>query len=148
MTLLATTAAEARKVTWQAVEVRSGDDGKRVAATLKGLLKTATKRAKWGDGDKLEMKARVKKLEWEAHDDVLRVSVTVVARIKGGETARSHIRLGGHPKDRRKIEKEALKIVADGLVTRLSDIARREAAAAKKAREEAEAEEAEEDDEE
>lgn len=118
-------AAGTTRVRWTKVEVRAGDDAARVGRTLEKLLVRASRKAKWGKGDRLELTARVTKLVWEERDDVLRVTVTVVARIKGGESARSHIRLGGHPKDRRAIEQEALDIVASGLVTRLSDIARR-----------------------
>lgn len=131
--------AAGRQVRWTKVEVRSSVEqpdedraktASRVARTLEKLLVKASRKAKWGKGDRLELTARVTKLVWEEHDDVLRVTVTVVARIKGGESARSHIRLGGRPKERRSIEKDALEIVAGGLVTRLSDIARRRAEAA------------------
>jgi hypothetical protein len=124
LTLLAPDVAAARTVKWTQVEVRQGDDAHRVAANLKSLLKKASDRVKWGKGDKLELTARVTEFAWEKNDDVLRVSVTVVATISGGKSARSHIRIGGHVNKRRDIENEALKIVADGLVTRLSDIAR------------------------
>jgi hypothetical protein len=106
------------------VAVRKGEDAKRVEANLRSILVKETRRAKWGDGDKLQLHARVTELVWEQDDDVLRVKVTVVARIAGGKSARSHIRLGGHLRERRKIEKQALGIVASGLVTRLAAIAR------------------------
>jgi hypothetical protein len=48
----------------------------------------------------------------------------VVARIEGGKGARSHIRVGGRLRERTKLERQALKIVADGLVTRLSSLSR------------------------
>lgn len=114
----------ARKVTWTAVEVRSGDHSKAVARDLKKLLRRETRRAKWGKGKGLELSARVSKLVWEKNDDVLRVTVTVVAKIAGGQGARSHIRLGGSPTERRKLLRQALSIVSSGLVTRLSTIAR------------------------
>lgn len=117
--------AEARgRVSWTQVDVRKGDDAKRVGSNLKKLLEKKSRRAKWGKGAKLELRARVTKLSWEERDDVLRVSVTVVAKIVGGKTARSYIRMGGHPKERRKIEKQALDIVSSGLVTRLAAIAK------------------------
>ncbi len=115
----------ARRVTWSAVEVRSGDDAKTVARDLSRLLRRETRRAKWGKGDNLELNARVIQLRWEKHDDVLRVTVTVIGKISGGKGVRSHIRLGGSPKQRRKLLRQALKIVSGGLVTRLSTIARR-----------------------
>lgn len=120
--------AAARKVRWDKIEVRTGDDAKRVEKRLGKLLKRATKAAKWGKGDTVKLSAKLTKLTWEKNDDVLRVSVTVVAKIIGGRGARSHIRIGGHPKDKQKLEEEALKIVSDGLITRLSDMARTRAA--------------------
>jgi hypothetical protein len=116
--------AEARNVKWKAVEVRVAEDGPRVEQTLTKLLKNATRKAKWGKGDTVELSAKLTQLEWERRDDVLRVSVTVVARITGKPFARSRIRIGGRPADKRKIEKEALRIVSEGLITRLSDMAR------------------------
>ncbi|MEM9691773.1 MAG: hypothetical protein AAGA56_04465 [Myxococcota bacterium] len=123
------------RVRWVDVAVREGDDQKRVARTFEKLLVYKSRRAKWGKGERLELTARVKRLDWEPRGDVLRVTVTVVAKIKGVRGARSHIRIGGDPDKRRELEKRALKIVAGGLVTRLSAIAREQAAAAKRAKE-------------
>ncbi len=122
--LSATDVEAARKVTWTTVEVGSGDNRKAVARDLKKLLRRETRRAKWGKGKGLELSARVSKLAWEKNDDVVRVTVTVVAKIAGGKGARSHIRLGGSPTERRKLLRQALRIVSSGLVTRLSSIAR------------------------
>lgn len=123
--------AWARRVTrveWVDVKGK-GDDAARVSKQLEKLLIAASRKAKWGKGPELKLTARVTKLEWESSEDVLRVSVTVVANIRGGKGARSHIRIGGRPSKRRQLEEQALKVVADGLVTRLSDLARRQAAA-------------------
>ena len=127
--LPAVDSAEARpsRVDWT-VEVRQGEDAKRVARTLRQLFKRASKRADWGKGGPVKLHARVAELRWQRlEDDVVRVHVTVVARIEGGKSARSHIRLGGDPARRRKLEKDALRIVADGLVTRLSAMTRKRA---------------------
>ncbi len=133
--------AEARKVRWDKIEVRKGDDAHRVQLKLSKLLKRATRKATWGKGDTVALSARLTHLVWEQHDDVVRVSVTVVAKIIGGNGARSHIRIGGHPKDRAKVEEQALRIVSDGLITRLSDMARTESAEAEKKKKAEEAEE-------
>ncbi len=131
--LAAPQVAEARtRVTWTKVDARAGDDTKRVAKSLEKLLVRKSRKAKWGKGEKLNLSARVTKLTWERHDDVLRVSVTVVAKIAGGKGARSHIRIGGRPSERRKTEAQALNIVASGLVTRLVALAKARAARAEK----------------
>lgn len=117
-------AAAARQIYWKEVEVLPGEDAARVKTNLKGLLRYETKRAKWGKGKDVHLYARVTEFAWERSDDVLRVHVTVVARIAGGESARSRIRIGGHPRERKKLMRQALSIVASGLVTRLAAIAR------------------------
>lgn len=133
-------AAAGPKVKWTKIEVRPGDDGARVARILKGELKRASQREDWTKGSSksakkrksasYQLSAKVTKLTWEKDDDVLRVSVTVVARIDDGprgkrQRVKSHIRMGGHPKRRGKLEKQALQIVARGIVTRLAEVARR-----------------------
>lgn len=117
-------ALAARPVEWATIDVRDGADAKRVEKSLRMLLKKATRAAKWGKGGTLVLSARVTHFEWEQHDDVLRLTVTVVARIRSGASARSHIRVGGRLTERSKLEKQALGIVAGGLVTRLADMAR------------------------
>jgi hypothetical protein len=116
--------AEARAVKWTAVEVRAGDDSDRVAKAMRKLLERQSRKADWGKGKPLQLSAHVTQLDWEERGDVVRVTVTVVAKISGGHHARSKIRLGGKPSARRKLEQEALGIVAGGLVTRLSNLAR------------------------
>jgi len=128
------------KVQWDKITVRPGDDGRRVAKILKLELKRASRREDWTKGSGKSAKkrksatyrlsAKVTTLDWVKDDDVLRVSVTVVARIDDGprgkrQHVRSHIRMGGHPKRRRKLEEQALQIVARGIVTRLAEVARR-----------------------
>lgn len=117
-------AEAAGRILWRKIVVRPGDDAKRVSERLRAALKRASRKAKWGKGSKLELSARVTRLDWETREDVLRVSCTVVARIEGGPGARSHIRLGGRPNERRQLEKQAIGIVSSGLVTRLAEIAR------------------------
>jgi ribosomal protein L35 len=117
--------AKLRKIKWSRVEVPTSKHSKRVSSRLRHLLRKASKHAKWGKGDPVELRVRVTKLAWENKDDVLRLTLTVIGRIKGGKGARSHIRVGGRPREKRKLEGQALKIVADGLVTRLSALSRR-----------------------
>jgi len=129
MLMLAAPASESwaarKKVDWTAVEVRPGDDAKRISRQLRRQLQKASKGADWGKNKKLALRAQVKVLEWEEGDEVVRLKLTVTARIVDGPTARSHIRLGARPSERRKLERQALRIVADGLVTRLAEIARK-----------------------
>jgi hypothetical protein len=119
-------AAARPRVDWADVAVREGDDAKRLGKELQGFLKKASKRADWGKrGGKVRLAARVARFEWLDGEEVLRLEVTVVGRVQGGPEVRSRIRVGGRPGDRKKLEKEGLRIVAEGLVTRLADIVRR-----------------------
>jgi len=129
--LTSSSPAQARRsrVEWSAVEVRAGDDAKRVAKMVRRMLKRAPRRAKWGKSKStVKLTAKVTQLRWETHEDVLRLTVTMRASIKGGKTARSHLRVGGRPKKRRKLERQTLKIVVGGLVTRMADMVRRQRA--------------------
>jgi hypothetical protein len=113
-----------KKVDWTSVEADGAADERRVEKLLRELLTEASRRADWGKGPTLKLSARVRALEWQRLDDVLRVDVTVVGRIEGGPSARSRIRLGGRPAERKKLEKDALRVVATGIVTRLAELAR------------------------
>jgi len=126
--LLATAdASAARRVAWTQVAAPAIEHPAQIAHALRRRLVRASRHAKWGHGPRLELSARITDLTWERQQDVLRVSLTVVAKIAGGKGARSHIRLGGRPDRRRKLLRQALQIVSGGLVTRLAEIARKAA---------------------
>jgi hypothetical protein len=115
------------RVEWAAVQIREGDDAPRIEKKLRALLQKAAKRAQWGKGDKLRLVVHVARLDWEDHDDVARVDVKAVARIEGAAPVRTRIRMGGHTRERRRLEEQALRVVAEGVVTRLSAMARERA---------------------
>jgi hypothetical protein len=54
----------------------------------------------------------------------VRLSCTVLGRLEGGPSARSRISFGASPKDRAALEKQVLRMVANGVVARLAEIAR------------------------
>jgi hypothetical protein len=119
-------AAARARIDWSEVAVRDGADAKRVAKTLTSLLKKAGRHADWGKGkSQVRLKARVAKLEWQEQEGVVRLELAVIGRVESGPEVRSRIRVGGKPSDRAKIEREGLRIVAEGLVTRLAEIVRR-----------------------
>ena len=117
------------KVSWGEVAVREGEDSARVAKELSKLLKTATKRADWGKRkDKkafYALSAKVTKFEWQETAGVVHLDVVAVGKLKGGAGVKTKIRVGGKPTDRKKLEKDGLRIVAEGLVTRLAELVRR-----------------------
>ncbi len=109
------------KVVWTDVVVPEGEGSARTASVLTELLKQASRKASWAKGSApLRLSSRVTRLEWTNHGDVVRLAVTIVARIEGGPSARSHIRVGGKPSERDKLVREALSVLSVGLVNRLA----------------------------
>ena len=113
------------QIEWKTVSVPDGPSSDRVARTLRQLLVRASRKADFGrDHGKVVVSARVVQLDWEERGDVVRLSCTVVGRLEGGPSARSRISFGAAPKDRAELEKQVLTMVANGVVTRLAEIAR------------------------
>jgi hypothetical protein len=115
------------------VEVRAGDDAPRLGHELRALLAQATRHASFGPGSprtKIALTARLVEFTVEEREGVLRIRCAMSGRIAGGRGARSKISFGGSPKDRAKLEKQVLRMVADGLVARLAEISRADAALA------------------
>jgi hypothetical protein len=125
---LAAPAAEAKgkaKVSWETVEVPpSLPAAKWIGKQLDPALKKATKRADFGSKKHIELRARVKEWSSVTTGDVHRVSCTIVGRFVGGPRAKSRISFGGPVKDKAKLEKQVVEMVANGLVSRLATIAR------------------------
>ena len=113
-------------VEWTKIEVPDSADSARVTKILRAALKSAVKRADFGDVKQVSATAHVVELAWEERGDVVRLSCTIVGRLKGGPHARSRIAFGGSPDQRRELEKQVLTMVANGLVTRLAELARRQ----------------------
>jgi hypothetical protein len=132
-TLCGTNEALARPtVAFTRVEVRPGDDAPRLGHELRALLTQATRHASFGPGGrrtKIDVTARLVEFSAEERDGVLRIRCAMTGHLVGGRGARSKISFGGSPKDRAKLEKQVLKMVADGLVARLAQIARADALA-------------------
>lgn len=136
-------AAQSRSSTnvqWTRIDVPEGKDAARLSKLLKSLLKQAAKKADFGKLKSVKLSARIVEFTAIEKGDVLQVSCTIRGRLEGGPGARSHISFGGSPKERAQLEKQVLTMVANGLVTRLAEMAKtkkeREDAAKKKAQEE------------
>ncbi|MFT3766667.1 MAG: hypothetical protein QM820_14305 [Minicystis sp.] len=113
------------KVDWVRVEVPEGLDAARHGKVLKEALKQAAKRADFGKTAKtVSLSARIVEMKTEQQGDVLRVTCTIMGRVKGGAGARSRISYGGSPDKREELEKSVLTMVANGLVARLAQIVR------------------------
>jgi hypothetical protein len=133
MVLIAPGVASARpSVAFTRIDVRPGDDAQRLNHELRGLLTNALRKTSFGPGSpktKIALSARLVDFTEEERDGVLRIRCTMSGKIAGARGAKSKIAFGGSPMDRAKLEKQVLKMVADGLVARLAAIARADAIA-------------------
>jgi hypothetical protein len=117
-------AAGRAKVEWKKVEAPPGDDHDRIVRMLRTILKSATRKADFGKTGPVKLSARLVEFTSVTRGDVHHVTCALVGRIVGGPTARSRISFGGHPKERAALEKQVLTMVANGVVTRLAEIAK------------------------
>jgi hypothetical protein len=93
---------------------------------LKQVLRREARRADWGAGreNRIEYRFMVKALSVQHQGDVLTVSCSAAGRLPNDKLAKSSIRFGGKPAERRKLLERVLEIVARGVVTRLAEIER------------------------
>ncbi|MDI1482769.1 hypothetical protein [Polyangium sp. y55x31] len=119
-------------VEWTRVDAPEGKDGDRIARTLRGLLKEASRKADFGKSGKVALRAKITEYVVEKRGDVLRIRCTVIGRVEGGASAKSRISFGGDPNDPRALEKQVLTMVAHGVTSRLAAIARSRAEAEEK----------------
>jgi hypothetical protein len=93
---------------------------------LLSVLKREVRRVEWGAGreNRIEYRYSVTKLSLKLEGDVLHVTCTSVGKLPGGRTAKSHLSFGGAPRDRYKLLKNVLEIVARGVVSRLAELER------------------------
>jgi hypothetical protein len=113
------------------IQIPAGGDAKARKSRTKAvrkLLANAAKRADFGKAAEVRITAAVTELESIEGDDVVKVRCTMTGRLKGGPLARSRLEFSGKPSQRRELEKKVLGMVADGLVTRLAQMARERAA--------------------
>jgi hypothetical protein len=116
------------KIEWSAVRVPEGKGSERTAKMLRGFLTQAAKKADFGSAKSVKLTARVVEFTAVKKGDILQVSCSIVGRLVGGQSARSRISFGGNPAEREELEKQVLSMVANGLVTRLAEIAKTRAA--------------------
>ena len=119
-------------VEWTRVDAPEGKEGDRIARTLRGLLKEATRKSDFGKSGKVALRAKITEYVVEKKGDVLRIRCTVIGRVEGGPSAKSRISFGGDPNDPKALEKQVLSMVAHGVTSRLAAIARSRAEAEEK----------------
>ena len=116
------------KVEWSTIRVPEAKGSDKTQKMLRGFLTQAAKKADFGSAKNVKLAARVVEFTSVKKGDILQVSCTIVGRLVGGPSARSRISFGGNPAERDQLEKQVLSMVANGLVTRLAEIAKVRAA--------------------
>ena len=110
------------------------EGGAKLEKRVRALLYKAAKPLKFGK-KKVEATFKMTELSTTDEDDHIRISCTLVGRLKGGGTARSHISFGGARSKRLALERQVLIMVSEGVMGRLAQLAReRDAAEERKAR--------------
>jgi len=112
------------------IRVPDSDDAKATRNRIKlirGLLRSAAKHADFGEAKNVQIHAKLTRFEVVEKDGILRVTCTLIGRLDGGPSARSHISFGGHPEKRKTLEKQVLRMVSDGIITRLAELAKQRA---------------------
>ena len=119
---------EIASVDWKGAEEATPDRARRLRASVRRIAYESAKRLDFGVDGKVELGLLVKELTFtEEADGVLRISCVVVGRLKGVGSARSKLSFGGRPDQKKKLERQALSSVIDGVMVRLADMSRAEA---------------------
>jgi len=136
-------AAAKRRVDVTAVAWPGGPDkpieDRRVRRMVRRAAENALKHLDFGGVGKLGVELTIKDLTWSEEGGVLYLSFALVGRLEGGGSARSKVRFGGHSSTRKKLERQVVSAVTDGVMSRLSELARareREARAKRRAQDE------------
>lgn len=89
---------------------------------IRRAIHNAADRADFGKRRGVELDVRVVRYDVEVEDDFVRVTCTIVAKLKSGKVAKSHLSFGGKAAKRKKLERQVISAVADGLVIRLAHL--------------------------
>lgn len=117
-------------VKWTSVQVPTADAKSRRESKLRSQLVKEARYADWGKHPVARLDASVKVTEFrvETNTSVVQVTCTATGKLAKGPTVRTHFSMGDHPNKQVKLESTVLTLVARGIVTRLSAIARNQSA--------------------
>ena len=116
-------------VEWIEVVLPDADRRSVRQGMLREVLQKTSRHVDWGahPNNKLEGTVKVVEFVVERKADVVRVTCTALGKLTKGPTVRTHFSMGGHPNEQAKLEKAMLTLIAQGVITRLSSIAREQA---------------------
>jgi hypothetical protein len=106
---------------------------------VRTIIQRAAKPLDFGHSKRVEITVRLTEFKIESDEDLVRVTCTLVVRLKGGGTARSHISFGDKPKRKKGLEKQVLKMATESVLIRIAEMNRVREALEKKKKEAGEA---------
>lgn len=118
------TAVDVGTVEWKKPSKEAAAREKRLSTEIRRAAHKAAKGLDFGKGGRALVSFTVVEVSVENLEDVVRVTCQLVGHLKGGGRARSKIRFGGKPADQKKLEKQVVVAATDGVMTRLSEMAR------------------------
>jgi hypothetical protein len=98
---------------------------KHVGREVRRAAQRTAKALDFGGMKRVEVSFEVVELDVQVSDDLVRVSCTIVGRLRGGGTARSRLSFGGRPSRRTALERQVIGMVTEGVVTRLAELSRK-----------------------
>lgn len=105
-------------------KARDKSRDKRVRRTVRNHASHAAAKLDFGARGRVTLTLVIKELEVIETDGLVRVTCTLVGKLNGGGHARSKLSFGGKPADRKRIERQVLSAVTDGVMTRLAELAK------------------------
>ena len=115
---------EVAAVDWKSPKEAEKAREKRLSTEVRRAAQRSAKSLDFGPPGRVEISFVVVDVGVEKLGDIVRVSCTLVGRLKGGGRARSKLRFGGKPEDLKKLEKQVVVAATDGVMVRLSEMAR------------------------
>lgn len=97
---------------------------KQVGREVRRAAQRASKSLDFGGMKRVEVRFEIVELEIQTTDELVRVTCTIVGRLRGGGTARSRLSFGGKPSRRTALERQVIGMVTEGVVTRLAEMSR------------------------
>lgn len=95
---------------------------RQIERAVRRLAENATKHLNFGKDGKRQVSITIESLEIEESEGLVRISCTLLGKLEGGKSARSKISFGGRPAQKKKLERQVLASVTDGVMIRLAEM--------------------------
>ena len=115
-------------------EVKLPDEhaSKEIERSVRAAIAHAAKSARFGSAKHIEMAIHLIEVSVDEVDGIVHVTCTLSGKLKGGGVARARVSFGDKPSKKKALVKQALRMAAESVVTRLADVVRDREAEQKK----------------